>query len=220
MRTRPLGHAIEVDADQLPDIVLEVDLTTDVRRGKLGLYKVWGFPEVWVEVPEIRAPSPPNPSPGLTIHLLGDDGYGPVPASEAFPGWTAAEIHAGMNERHTANEPMSYSTAAVLRRVGEVIRQRRGTTPDNDPFMRMERAESRAEGMKEGQADGRIEGRVETLKEAVEGVLTFRGLEMSARIVSVVEQTADLPVREVVQAAAICEDEDDFVRRIILAPME
>lgn len=220
VRTRPLGHAVEVDADEIPDVVLEVDLTTDVRSGKLGLYEAWGFREIWVEVPENRARSRPNRRPGLTIYLLGEDGYVQAPESVAFPGWTAAEIHTGMNEARTANEPMSYSTAAVLRRVGEVIRQRRGTSPDNDPFMRMERAESRAEGMKEGLADGRIEGRVETLKEAVEGVLTFRGLEMSERLVSVVEQTADLPVREFVQAAALCQDEDDFVRRIILAPVE
>ena len=30
----------------------------------------------------------------------------------------------------------------------------------------------------------------------------------------------DLPVREVVQVAAKCQDEDDFIRRIILAPVE
>ena len=44
----PRGNAIEVGADALPDVVLEVDNTTDVRRGKLGLYESWGFPEVWV----------------------------------------------------------------------------------------------------------------------------------------------------------------------------
>ena len=27
-----------------------MDCTTDVRRGKPGLYEAWGFPEVWVEV--------------------------------------------------------------------------------------------------------------------------------------------------------------------------
>ena len=34
---------------------MAVDHTTDVHRGKLALYESWGFPEVWVEVPE--APS-------------------------------------------------------------------------------------------------------------------------------------------------------------------
>ena len=50
--TRPEGARIEVGSDTLPDVVLEVDNTTDVRRGKLALYESWGFPEVWVEVPE------------------------------------------------------------------------------------------------------------------------------------------------------------------------
>ena len=49
--TRPRGPAVEVGADHLPDVVLEVDYATDVRRGKLGLYEAWGVPEVWVEVP-------------------------------------------------------------------------------------------------------------------------------------------------------------------------
>ena len=31
-------------SDTLPDVVLEVDNTTDVRRGKLSLYESWGFP--------------------------------------------------------------------------------------------------------------------------------------------------------------------------------
>ena len=42
-RVRLAGPAIEVDADPLPDVVLEVDHTTDVRRRKLGIYKASGF---------------------------------------------------------------------------------------------------------------------------------------------------------------------------------
>ena len=42
-RVRLQGPAIEVDADPLPDVVLEVDHTTDVRRRKLGIYKASGF---------------------------------------------------------------------------------------------------------------------------------------------------------------------------------
>ena len=59
----PAGNAVEVGAGELPDVVLEVDLTTDVRRGKLGLYEKWGFREVWVEVPEQRLPSSPRRTP-------------------------------------------------------------------------------------------------------------------------------------------------------------
>ncbi len=36
-RSRLYGPAIDVDRDPLPDVVLEVDHTTDVRRRKLGI---------------------------------------------------------------------------------------------------------------------------------------------------------------------------------------
>ena len=38
-RSRLEGPAIDVDRDPLPDVVLEVDHSTDVRRRKLGIYK-------------------------------------------------------------------------------------------------------------------------------------------------------------------------------------
>ena len=46
-RVRLRGPAIEVDTDPLPEVVLEVDHTTDVRRRKLGIYKESGFAEIW-----------------------------------------------------------------------------------------------------------------------------------------------------------------------------
>ena len=55
------GKVVEVGLDALPDVVLEVDNTTDVRRGKLGLYESWGFPEVWVVVPDEPEPNRPSP---------------------------------------------------------------------------------------------------------------------------------------------------------------
>ena len=48
-----------VGEHDFPDVVVEVDHTTDVRRGKLQFYEEWGFPEVWVEVPERHTPSRP-----------------------------------------------------------------------------------------------------------------------------------------------------------------
>ena len=43
----------------LPDVVLGVDHTTDIRRRKLGIYKESGFSEIWVLVPwdsSVQAP--------------------------------------------------------------------------------------------------------------------------------------------------------------------
>ena len=58
VETVPRGAAVEVGADHLPDVVLEVDYSTDVRRGKLGLYEAWGFPEVWGRGAGRRVPEP------------------------------------------------------------------------------------------------------------------------------------------------------------------
>ena len=95
----PGPSAMVIGVDDYPDVVLEVDHTTDVRRGKLALYESWGFPEVWVEVPDETAPSRPRGRrPGLTIHLLEAGAYRAAPESRAFPGWTAEEIHEALNE--------------------------------------------------------------------------------------------------------------------------
>ena len=59
----PREAGMVIGEHDFPDVVVEVDHTTDVRRGKLGLYEEWGLPEVWVEVPERYAPSRPAGRP-------------------------------------------------------------------------------------------------------------------------------------------------------------
>ena len=113
------GPAIDVDADPLPEVVLEVDHTTDVRRRKLGIYKGSGFPEIWVLVPwtsSVRAP-------GLTIHVRRGEVYREEPASRAFPGWKAEEIHRALTE-----DPMSESAWRALERTALAMGAREGTT--------------------------------------------------------------------------------------------
>ena len=56
-----------------------------------GCTKRGASPEVWVEVPEGGSP---RRRPGLTVHRRSAEGYRPVSASVALPGWTTAEIHA------------------------------------------------------------------------------------------------------------------------------
>ena len=146
--TQPPGPWVEVGTDHLPDVVLEVDYSTDVRRGKLGLYEAWGFREVWVEVPEGGSP---RRRPGLTIHRRVGDGYRAVAASVALPGWTAAEIHAALNE-----PALSEATCAVVERVGRALGDAAGTGPDDDLWLgaRPRRAAGRG-----GRAAARAEGR-------------------------------------------------------------
>ena len=191
----PRGKAIEVGTDSLPDVVLEVDNTTDVRRGKLGLYELWGFPEVWVEVPD--QPDPERPASlrsGLTIRVLERGGFRTVPSSCAFPGWTEGEIHRALNEPELSSE-----SVAALRRVGRALGGAEGTGPDDDPFLREERGESR------------MEGRAEAQHAAALKVLESRGIAVSAPLSKRLAQRAGASER-LIDAALACRDEEDFLR--------
>ena len=228
--TRPEGARIEVGSDTLPDVVLEVDNTTDVRRGKLSLYESWGFPEVWVEVPDESSPSrPAGLRPGLTIHLLESGRFRTASSSRAFPSWTAQEIHRALNERE-----VSYVTMAALRRVGRTLGAAVGTGPDDDPLLREERLQSRAEGRAEGRTEGRAEGHagghaeghaeghavgrtealVETQRDAVLQVLKLRGLPVSAAFPRRLAEFTAASTATLVQAALECHDEADFLHLI------
>ena len=191
VETVPRGAAVEVGTDHLPDVVLEVDYSTDVRRGKLGLYEAWGFPEVWVEVPDVASPSrSQRRRSGLTIHRPGADGYPPVPASAAFPGWTAAEIHAALNEARLSEE-----TSAVLTRVGRALGDAEGTVPDDDPWLREQRREAA------------LEATLDTVRQ----VLHARGMAAPERLA---EHLTDASPSDLVDAALACRDSADFLARM------
>ena len=148
-RVRLQGPAIEVDRDPLPDVVLEVDHTTDVRRRKLGIYMKSGFPEIWVLVPwesSVRRP-------GLAIHVRRGEEYREEPTSRAFPGWRSEEIFRALTEA-----PMSAVAWRALERVARAMGAREGTKPEDDPLMRSHSAQVRAEGRAEGHRVGRAEG--------------------------------------------------------------
>ena len=161
-----------------PDVVLEVDDTTDVRRNKLLVYADWGFPELWVEVPEAYSPSRARGRrPGLTIYVLDDGEYRESEESRAFPGLKAKETHRVLNERTPSAE-----TTALASRVGRALGLREGTGPEDDPLLREQRAEGRAEG----RAEQRAEARAVIARE----MLRVRGLPVSA------EFPADLPLAD------------------------
>ena len=122
-RARGLGPAVIIGEDPLPDVALEVDHSTDVRRWKLGVYQECGFPEIWVEVPwDVSARRP-----GLAIHVRRADGYREEGESLAFPGWTAAEIHRALTEESVVGGKLA---GAGTRCAGA------GRTRGNDPGRR------------------------------------------------------------------------------------
>ena len=200
------GAAMVLGEDDFPDVVREVDHSTDARRGKLSLYESWGFPEVWVDVPDAPSPSRPRARrSGLTIHVLEDGGYREAAESRAFPGWTAAEIHVALNEP----EP-SERTSAVLERVGGVLGAREGTGPDDDPLLRSQRRAGFERGRLEGRAEGLHEGVRRAREEMIRQILRSRGIEVSEGF-SAGPAFAAASEAELLAAALACTDEVDFL---------
>jgi hypothetical protein len=195
-----------VGEDDFPDVVLEVDHTTDVHRGKLELYESWGFPEVWVEVPDTPSPSRPHRRrPGLTIHLLEHGRFRVAAESRAFPGWQAVEIHVALNE-----PVLSERTSAALQRVAAALGAREGTGPDDDLLLRAQRRQ----GFERGHAAGRAEGRAQMVRQ----ILRSRGVEVSAGFDTATEAFAAADEEALLAAALGCVDEADFLsalRRIV-----
>ena len=147
---RPRDPAIVLGVDPLPDVILEVDHTTDIRRNKLPVYEAWGFPEVWVDTPDEPSPNRPRGvRPGLTIYVLDRGRFRMVDESRAFPTWAAAQIHASLNEQR-----LGPRTLADLTRVGRRLGESEGTTPDDDPQLGHHRRQARAEGIAQGRAEG------------------------------------------------------------------
>jgi hypothetical protein len=130
--------------------------------------------------------------------------------SGAFPGWTAAEIHAALNETE-----LSEPTFAVLHRVGAALGRRDGTGPDDDPMLGWHRRQRWAEGVAQGRAEGVAEGRAATRLQMVRGILRARGIAVSDRgLAGVPEVDVTSDDAAAVRAALACSDEADFLARL------
>lgn len=200
------GHGYTLGDPDFPSVVLEVDHTTDIRRGKLKVYESWGIPELWVEVPDTPSPSRPTGlEPGLTIRLLENGAYRFSPTSLAFPGWRTDEIHRALNERIP-----SAATYAVLERLGRVLGSQSGTGPDDNPLMRSLRDETREAGREEGRMEGRRDAALGLLRE----MLRTRGIDVSPGFPGNVPGIAGAPESALVGAAMQCASESDFRTRL------
>ena len=181
---------VRVDDGPLPDVVLEVDHTTDVRRWKLGKYQSWGFPEIWVLVPSKRS----RRAPGLAIHVRGPGGgYRQAPESVAFPGWTEGEVYRALTE-----EPLSAASWQALERVGRVLGERGDTTPEDDPLTRSLQAR----------------GAARASANAVVAALRARGIDVPADVAADPGLLGECSVETAMAVALRCSDAADFRRRI------
>ena len=210
----PGPAAMVVGEDDCPDVVLEVDHTTDARRGKLAQYESWGFPEVWVDVPDAPSTSRPRGRrSALTIHLLEHGRYRKAAESRAFPGWTAEEIHVALNE-----PAPSERTSAVVERVGAALGARDGTGPDDDPLFRSQRRQGfergRAEGREEGRAEGRTAGVQQGRAQMIRQILRSRGIEVAEGFPADAQAFAAASEEVLLAAAFACTSEAGFLAAI------
>ena len=213
----PSGRQTVIGRDPRPDVVLEVDHTTDVRPRKLGIYRRWRFPEVWVETPD--APSASRPQgvvPGLSIYILGDDVYRKSPVSAALPTWQANEIHRAFNEPSASPQTIEH-----LVRVGRKLGDLDGTGPINDTqiagYMRRAHGVGQRTGFtrahEQGHAEGVAVGHREGLVSAAVEVLRARGITLSVDAQRRLSETTVTP-EALLAAAAHCSSEADFWARM------
>ena len=108
-----------------------------------------------MEVPEAFTPYRRAGAPGLRIRVWEEGRYRQVEASRAFAGWTAAEIHAALNER----EGWSAATIDALLRVAKDLTKQLDTAgPEGSARLSRHRTEGRAQGYAAGRKQGRAEG--------------------------------------------------------------
>ena len=193
VQSRPQGSDIDIDREPLPDVVLEVDYTTDVRRRKLSIYEEGGFSEVWVL-------APPGSRLGwhrLTIYAHVGGAYRSAPESGAIPGWKREEIYDALIE-----EPWSEPTWRAVERVALAMGEREGTRPEDDPLS--------LTLIRRGEARGRREERAEMIRT----VLLSRGIEAGPRLEEELVLAGDVPTVDLLEAALGCANEADLLRRV------
>ena len=203
------GHdAMVVGGHDHPDVVLEVDHTTDVRRGKLLQYEAWGFPELWVEVPNSAPRSRPRRLAdsgarrvgGEPQRVIGGLGRGqntlPVRARDFValaPGLTIHLLGEGGYEESPESRAFPGWTAGEIHRamneiglsadtcaVLERVGMRMGAAEGTGPDDDPLLRSQRRKGYNIGRAQGRAEGQTAGRAALACALLRSRGIGVSA----------------------------------------
>ena len=187
----------------LPDVVLEVDHTTDVRRGKLDLYAAWGSRRSGSRCPtsrrcrarrgERRADRLPAAAAAATV---------PSRPTGRPSQLVPDAIHAALNEPvRRRDRPRG------LARVPD-LGARDGTGPDDTPWLHQQRAASRSEGRNEGRRQERVA--------VLRTILAGRGME-ALEPVLVASDAAGVPLADALEAVQRCRDAADLRERLARA---
>ena len=165
-----------------------------------------------MEVPEAFTPNRRVGAPGLRIRVWEAGRYRQVEASRAFAGWTAAEIHAALNER----EGWSAATIDALLRVAETLTKQLGTAgPEGSARLSRHRTEARAQGHVQGYAAGREQGRVEGERALLCGLAAQRfGDEVAEGLEGLLEGWASEDLAQVGAWIVECASGDELLRRV------
>lgn len=198
-RAAALRSPVLVEAGDGPDVALEVDHTTDVRRRKLAVYEAWRVPEVWMEVPNEST----RRRPGLTIYALDacSGRYREAGVSEVLLGWTAGEIHQALNE-----PAISAATWATVLRVGRAMGERDGTKPTDDPLHGPLLRQAQRQATQQA------------TRQAVERIFARRGIAYAPSRFADGSLLAAHSADALVDAALACDSEADFLAALAAAP--
>ena len=198
--------SLVVGEHDLPDVVLEVDQTTDIRRGKLPLYEAWGFPELWLIVPPAGA-TRLRPA-AVTIHRLEGDRYRVVPVQRGVPGLDGARDPRGADRAADDAAHVRASWSGSAARSGHV----RGPARTDDPLLGALLGRERAAGRAAGEAAGRAAAQADLVR----SVLRERGIPVSESFAARAAESLLDAARgaRMASAAVACTDEADFWRRL------
>ena len=191
----PRGAAVEVGADHLPDVVLEVDYSTGRAARQAWLVRGLGLPgsvgrgaRRRIAEPVAAPPVRPDHSPARPRRLPRGGGEHGVPGLDGSGDPRRAQRAAAVRGDQRGADP-----------VGRALGGAEGTVPEDDPWLREQRREAAAEAT------------LEATRGAVMQVLRARGIAVPEHFAA---GLTDASPSDLVDAALACRDAADFLARV------